>query len=176
MIEKTTNTPPAAPNKVASRAVGVDGSAVIATSPASAPFNNMVKSAFPNRSLAVMSAAIAPPAAAALVLRKTIATELALAISPNFKTEPPLNPNHPIQRINVPKVASGRLAPGIAMISPFLPYLPLRAPSNRTPASAAVAPARWTIPEPAKSENPRSPKVYMPKTASPFQVQLPSIG
>src|SRR5690606_40454700 len=49
IIEATTSTPPIAPNKVACSAVGVDGSAVIATKPAKAPFNAMVKSALRNR-------------------------------------------------------------------------------------------------------------------------------
>ena len=141
-IENTTNTPPAAPKSVASSAVGVEGSAVIATRPASAPFSNMVKSARPNMIRAVMRAAIAPPAAAALVLRKTMATALALEISPSFNTEPPLNPNHPIQRMKVPRVASGRLAPGSAYTWPSGPYLPFREPSRTTPAKAAEAPAR----------------------------------
>ena len=116
---------------------------------------------------------MAPPAAAALVFKNTMATELALAISPNFRTEPPLKPNQPIHKIKVPKVAKGKLAPGIARISPFLPYLPLRAPNNNTPANAAEAPAKCTIPEPAKSLKLSSP---MKGTGLPPQVQLPSIG
>src|SRR5690606_5996751 len=122
------------------------------------------------------SAAIRPPAAAALVLRNTIATELALAMSPSLSTEPPLKPNQPIHRIKVPKVASGRLAPGKALTSPLGPYLPLRAPSRITPASAAAAPAMWTMPEPAKSEKPRSPRLYRPNTALPPHVHEPSSG
>ncbi len=39
-----------------------------------------------------------------------------------------------------------------------------------------AAPAMCTMPEPAKSEKPRSPSVYMPNTDSSPQVQLPSIG
>ena len=141
---------------VADSADGVEGSAVIATRPASAPFRIMVRSALPNNIRASSIAATTPPAAAALVLRNTIATELALAISPSFSTEPPLNPNQPIHRMKVPSVASGMLAPGIALTCPCLPYLPLRAPSSNTPASAAAAPAICTIPEPAKSRNPKS--------------------
>ena len=41
------------------------------------------------------------------------------------------------------------LAPGMARISPFGPYLPVRGPTMMTPARAAAAPARCTIPEPA---------------------------
>ena len=105
-----------------------------------------------------------------------MATECALAASPSFSTEPPLKPNQPIHRMKVPRVASGRLAPGMAWISPFGPYLPLRAPSSSTPARAAAAPAMCTMPEPAKSEKPRSPRLYMPNTSTPPQVQAPSIG
>jgi 2-oxoisovalerate dehydrogenase E1 component len=61
-----------------------------------------------------------------------------------------------LDRMKVPRVASGRLAPGMALISPFLPYLPSRAPRTSTPARAAEAPAMWTIPDPAKSEKPAS--------------------
>jgi hypothetical protein len=43
-----------------------------------------------------------------------------------FSSEPPLKPNQPSQRMKVPSVASGRLAPGMALMEPSLPYLPLR--------------------------------------------------
>ena len=82
-----------------------------------------------------------PPAAAKLVFIKTTATELAESTEAVAKTDPPLKPNHPIHRINVPRVARGKLAPGIALTSPFGPYLPLRAPTSKTPASPAAAPA-----------------------------------
>ena len=101
----------------------------------------MVKSAFLNNSFAKIKAVTAPAAAAALVFKNTMATELALLISASFNTEPPLKPNQPIHKIKVPKVAIGRLAPGIAFTLPSLVYLPLRAPSKNTPASAAEAPA-----------------------------------
>ena len=149
---------------------------MIATRPASAPFKSMVKSALPNIMRAIISAPMAPPAAAALVFKNTTATALALTISLSLSTEPPLNPNQPIHKIRVPSAAKGKLAPGIARISPFGPYLPLRAPNSKTPDSAAAAPAIWTIPEPAKSEKPKSPKLYKPNTALPPQVQLPSNG
>ena len=111
-----------------------------------------------------ISAATKPPAAAALVFMKTTATLLALSTVAVAKTEPPLNPNQPIHKMNVPKVAIGKLAPGIALVFPSAVYLPLRAPNKRTPAKAAEAPAICTIPEPAKSEKPRSPNVYKPNT------------
>src|SRR5690606_1754614 len=176
IIDATTKTPPIAPNNVACSAVGVDGSAVIATRPARAPFSAMVKSALRNKITDRASAAIAPAAAAALVFKNTTATALALLISPSFNTEPPLKPNQPIHRIKVPSVAIGILAPGIALTLPSLLYLPLRAPSSNTPANAAAAPAMCTMPEPAKSEKPKSsPSEYRPNTALPPQVHEPSI-
>jgi len=161
---------------VATKGVGVDGSAVIATRPANAPLSAMVKSALPKTTLAVIKATITPPVAAALVFKNTMATLLALATSANLSTEPPLKPNHPIHKINVPKVANGRFAPGIALTLPSLVYLPFRAPSNNTPANAAAAPAKCTIPDPAKSENPNSFRLYRPNTSLPPQVHEPSIG
>src|SRR5690554_486415 len=172
----TTRMPPRAPQIVAVSALGVDGSAVITTRPAIAPLSSMVRSALPNIRRAVIRAAIAPPAAAALVFRNTMATELALATSPSFSTEPPLKPNQPIHRMKVPRAASGMLAPGKARISPLGPYLPLRGPSSSTPARAAAAPAMCTMPEPAKSLKPRSPRLYRPNTSLPPQVQEPSSG
>ena len=71
-----------------------------------------------------MRAAIKPPEAAALVLRNTLATSLATAIPPSFRVDPPLKPNHPIHRIKTPKVASGKLAPGIALTVPAALYFP----------------------------------------------------
>ena len=136
----------------------------------------MVRSAFLNSKRAKIKAPIRPPHAAALVFMNTTATELALSTDAVARTDPPLKPNQPNQRINVPNVAMGKFAPGIALIEPLVPYLPFRAPSKRTPASAADAPAMWTMPDPAKSEKPRSPRVYIPNTALPPQVQDPSIG
>ena len=176
IIEATTSTPPTAPNKVACSALGVDGSAVMATKPAKAPFNAMVKSALRNNTTDNASAATAPAAAAALVFKNTIATALALLISPSFNTEPPLKPNQPIHKINVPKVAKGMFAPGIALTLPSLLYLPLRAPSNNTPANAAAAPAICTMPEPAKSEKPNWSSRLMPNIPLVPQVQEPCTG
>ncbi|CAI8296901.1 MAG: Uncharacterised protein [Cellvibrionales bacterium UBA7375] len=70
-----------------------------------------------------------------------MATALALSTEAEASTEPPLKPNQPIHKMNVPNVAIGKLAPGIALTSPLGPYLPLRAPSKITPANAAEASA-----------------------------------
>ena len=175
-ILNTTMIPAIRPNNVACSAVGVDGSAVMATNPASAPFKAMVRSAFPNSARAVNSAATKPAAAAALVFKNTIATECALLASASLRTEPPLKPNQPIHKMNVPRVASGKFAPGMATGLPSRSYLPFLEPSSSTPARAAAAPAICTIPEPAKSLKPRSPRLNKPKTSLPPQVHAPSIG
>ena len=119
----------------------MSGPAVIATRPARAPFSAIVKSALPNQILANRSAAITPPAAAAFVLTNTIATASALSLLAIANTEPPLKPNQPIHKINVPRVAKGRFAPKIGFEFPASSYFPFLGPSNRTPASAAAAPA-----------------------------------
>ena len=130
-----------APKRVASEALGVSGPAVIATKPANAPLSAIVRSALPNKIRAVNNAAIRPPAAAALVFINTTATRLALSTLAVARTEPPLKPNQPNHRINIPKVARGIFAPGIALTDPSALYLPLRAPRKITPDSAAAAPA-----------------------------------
>src|SRR3989338_1056671 len=111
-IENTTSTPPTPPIRVACRAVGVSGSAVIATRPARAPLRAMVRSALTNRMRATISAAIRPPAAAMLVLTNTLATALASSMVLIFSCEPPLKPNQPIHRMKVPSAAIGRVGPG----------------------------------------------------------------
>ena len=140
-IDITTITPPTAPIKAAAKALGVSGPAVIATRPAKAPFKVIVKSALPNQSLAKTSAAITPPAAAAFVFTKTIATASALSLLAIARTDPPLNPNQPSHRINVPNVAKGRFAPKIGFELPSLSYFPFLGPRIITPAIAAAAPA-----------------------------------
>ena len=169
-IEPTTNSPPTAPISVAVIGSGANGSAVMATSPASAPFSAIVRSALPNQSRDSSNANTNPPAAAIFVLTKTSATELASLTSETLSSEPPLKPNQPSQRINVPSVASGRLQPGMALTCPPGPYLPLREPSSSTPASAAAAPHKCTVPDPAKSRKP--PALRNP----PPQFQKPCTG
>ncbi|CRZ45353.1 Uncharacterised protein [Vibrio cholerae] len=73
----------------------------------------MVRSALPQVVLHTKSAAIAPAAAAALVLRKILPTDVAFSKSDTINCEPPLKPNQPNHRINVPSVANGMLEPGI---------------------------------------------------------------
>jgi hypothetical protein len=72
--------------------------------------------------------------------------------------------------MKVPRVASGKFAPGIGFTWPLGPYLPRRAPRMSAPAKAAQPPTEWTIVEPAKSEKPIS------ESQPPPQVQEPWIG
>jgi hypothetical protein len=94
-----------------------------------------------------MLAPITPAAAASWVFSMTSPkNEPALS-----NVEPPLKPNQPIHRITTPRPTSGIEWPGIARALPSGPYLPLRAPSSSSAASAPTAPVRWTTDEPAKS-------------------------
>ena len=132
----TTNTPPTAPNQGgAAEAVGVSrlGSNCNETSQCTVQRHGQVSLAEHQRARCRPAQQSRPPAAAALVFMNTFATLVSyldatqLAVA---STEPPLKPNQPIHRMKVPRVASGRLAPGIALTVPFAPYLPLRAPST----------------------------------------------
>src|SRR6056297_2542518 len=152
----TTITPPIAPISVASPSDGASGSAVIDTSPASAPLSTMVRSTFLYITCVMISAATAPPAAAVLVLAKMRLTSATSPTLPMASCEPPLNPNQPSHRMNVPRVASARLEPGIGLTLPSLLYLPRRGPSTMAPARAAQPPTACQTLEPAKSENPAS--------------------
>ena len=84
--------------------------------------------------------------------------------------EPGLKPNQPNQRIRTPSTASGIEWPGIGCGLPFASNLPMRAPSMSVPASAALAPQRWTTVEPAKSCMPRCAR------KPPPQIQCPTSG
>ena len=139
-MENTTIIPPMAPTTVARPPEGESGSAVIATKPANAPFRAMVRSAFPNIICEVIRAASSPPAAAAFVFTKTVATAFASSMFETISSDPPLNPNQPIQSTRVPRAAKGILAPGIAFEVPSSLYFPNRGPIMSTPASAAEAP------------------------------------
>ena len=96
-----------------------------------------------------------PAQAAMLVLMKMVEMAMASGIVPSASCEPPLKPNQPSQRMNVPSVASGSDEPGNGCTLPPT-YLPMRGPSTRAPASAAQPPVECTSVEPAKSEKPRA--------------------
>jgi hypothetical protein len=90
------------------------------------------------------------------VLAKIRDTSAASPTEPMASCEPPLKPNQPSHRMNVPSVASARLEPGIGVTRPSAPYLPLRAPRMIAPVSAAQPPTECTTVEPAKSRKPIS--------------------
>src|SRR6056300_1118245 len=130
----------------------------MATKPAKAPFRIMVKSGFLYSSCVSNRTATAPPAAAAFVFEKMREISATSPTDPMANCDPPLNPNQPIHRINVPKVASVRFEPGIGTTRPPLAYLPIRGPKISAPVSAAQPPTEWTTVDPAKSKKPISSK------------------
>src|SRR3546814_9976297 len=96
-----------------------------------------------------------------------MAMAAASSAEPSASCEAPLKPNQPSQRIKVPRVASGKLAPGIGWTLPLGPYLPLRGPRMMAPVSAAQPPTEWTMVEPAKSEKPTSASQPPPQVQEP---------
>ena len=135
----TTITPPTAPVKSAPNNVGASGSAVIDTRPASAPFRTIVRSAFLYMICVTASATTAPDAAAMLVFAKMRPMSVMSPTVPAASCDPPLKPNQPSHRMNIPNVASARFDPGIGMVLPSL-YFPIRGPSTIAPAKAAQPP------------------------------------
>ena len=111
-----------------------------------------------------------PAAAPRFVLISRLPIAVASLAPPSASCEPPLNPNHPIQRMKTPSVTIGTLDGGVALTLPSARNLPRRAPTMMIPARAAHPPVEWTIVEPAKSWKPRS------ASQPPPQVQAPTIG
>ena len=146
------------------------GAAVIETSPASAPFRPANRSMRPKIGRDTMSAATTPAAAARLVLTSTLLMATASAALPRASCEPPLNPNHPSQRISTPKVTTSTLDGGVDLTLPSLRNLPSRGPMISRPAKAAQPPVVWTMVDPAKSTKPASKSQPWP------QCQAPTIG
>ena len=139
------------------------------TRPASAPFRTIVRSALPYTICVRASATMEPAAAAMFVFAKIRPTSVMSPTVPAANCEPPLKPNQPSHRMNVPSVASARLEPGIGFVLPSL-YLPIRGPSTMAPAKAAQPPTECTTVEPAKSEKPSS------DNQPPPHCQEPEIG
>jgi hypothetical protein len=149
--------------------VTVAQGAVIATRPANTPFRVMPPSGFLKIAHAVMSAVMAPAAAARFVVTAIRAMSGVPAV-----VLPGLNPNQPNHRMKTPRAAIGMLWPGIALTFPSLEYRPSRGPSITAPQRAAHPPMEWTTVEPAKSMNPsfsshpfpwyRPPHAQDPKT------------
>ncbi len=97
--------------------------------------------------------AVAPPAQPA---RTVVNRTGAIAAPSAARTEPPLKPNQPKNRMKVPSTVRGAEWPGSTLGLPSLPNLPIRGPRMAAVVIAAAPPVRWTIPEPAKSVNPSS--------------------
>ena len=111
LIERGTNKPPNAPYRIANSGDGVNGSAVITTRPANAPFVAAFNAVLPNHSLLSTIAVNKPAAAAVLVFTKIFATASAFAMPSIANCEPPLNPNQPIQRMRVPSATCEAFEP-----------------------------------------------------------------
>ena len=85
-------------------------------------------------------AANAPAQAAIFVFAITAEIASTSSFEPKASWEPPLKPNQPNHKMNVPKVAKGKLEPGIGLMVPSELNFPFRAPNNNTPASPAHPP------------------------------------
>ena len=145
----------------------MSGPAVIATSPAMAPFRQANRSVRPKTGRAQNRAMSAPAAAARLVLTSTWLMATASSGLPRASCEPPLNPNQPSQRMKTPRVTTSTLDGGVGLTEPSLRYLPSRGPTTIRPARAAHPPVLCTMVDPAKSLNPiwlshPSPQVHAP--------------
>src|SRR3990172_13005342 len=148
--ESTTSTPATSPMTSELGTLTKAHGAVIATRPARAPLRIIVRSGLPNRSQAVIDAAIAAVAAAVLVATaiRPIAPASAAIVLPGLK------PNQPNHSTKTPSVANAMLWPGSGSTLPSLLYLPMRGPSAMAPANAAQPPTECTTVEPAKSNMP----------------------
>ena len=90
------------PEMIETYGEGVNGSAVITTSPANAPLHTAFNGTRPNHNLHTTIADSKPDAAAVLVLTNIFATAFAFSKPEIASCEPPLNPNQPIHRMRVP--------------------------------------------------------------------------
>ena len=141
-IEKYTNIPPNAPTIIAVPPEGLNGSAVMATKPAIAPFIAIVTSILPVINKLISKAATTPPAAAIFVFKNTWLTAIALPSLATASSEPPLKPNQPNHSIHTPNAAIGIFEPGIGFTEPLEEYFPFLGPKTKTTAKAAAAPQR----------------------------------
>ena len=130
---------PTPPIKIAAKGEGIKGSAVIATNPPIHPFSICTTSVLPDN-LVTAAAAITPPAPANNVFINIFDTAIASLPVPIASCDPPLNPNHPNQSMNVPIVAKGKFYPGIAITEPLDAYLPSLGPMIIAPVNAAQPP------------------------------------
>ena len=81
--------------------------------------------------------AIVDTAPAIMVLNRILEAAMIVSSPVNETVDPPLNPNHPNQRMNTPSAPNVRLWPGIACDFPFLSYFPIRGPTIAAPTNTA---------------------------------------
>src|SRR5687767_9555049 len=117
--------------------------AVIATSPASTPLTDMLRSGLPSHIQFNAVAESNPMNAAVLVVMKMCA----IALASTAIVEPGLNPNHPSHSTKQPMTPDVKLCGGIAFTLPSAPYFPRRGPRIRMPARAAQPPTLCTTVE-----------------------------
>ena len=139
-----------APITIAAQGSTTAQGAVMATNPPSAPFSVRPMSKCGERPLDRKAQHTAPAPAARVVFTATFA---ASAANPPVRpsVEPGLNPYQPNQRMKTPSAARLMLWPGIGLMEPSLPYLPIRGPTMIAPIRPAKPPTMCTTPEPAKS-------------------------
>ena len=143
LVPKTTITPPTAPINIAAIGDGIKGSAVIATNPPIHPLSIWITSVLPNPNLVVKAAAITPPAPAKNVFINIVDTAIASTAVPIASCEPPLKPNQPNHKINIPIVTNGidEAAKGFnGAGEPDFVNLPNLGPKIIAPANAAAPP------------------------------------
>ena len=170
LMPRMQTSPPIAPMTTDHPIVVMSGAAVMATNPPSAPLSVPRRSTRPNTIRDSANAVMTPAPAARLVLVNTMLIVTALAASPKARTEPPLKPNQPSQRMKMPRVTSGTFDGGVDLTVPSSRNLPVRAPTINMPANAAQPPVECTIVDPAKSWNP------ICDNQPPPQVHAPTMG
>ena len=143
--------PATAPMTTAHQLSAMFGAAVMATSPARAPFRLEASPKRPKIGRATTTAAISPAAPARLVLARTLLMTTASVGVARASWDPALNPNQPSQRISTPSVTTSTLDGGVAFTLPSGRNLPRRGPATNTAANAADPPTVCTAVAPAKS-------------------------
>ena len=93
---------------------------------------------------------------------------MAILKSVAAKVLPGLKPNHPKNKIKVPRTTIERLCPEMAFGVPSELNLPILGPSIIAPASATYPPIPCTTPEPAKSSAPNSLNQPPPHSQCPY--------
>src|SRR5256886_13918824 len=118
---------------------------VIATRPHTAPTEIPTADGFPLRTQSVSIQLTAAPAAAKFVTTRAFTASAFAA-----RALPALNPNHPNQRTEAPRITYGMLFGRLSRRS-----TPFRRPITSAAATAEAPAAVWTTRPPAKSMTPR---------------------